>query len=462
MNKILVIVLLVLVLFICRIIYVRNYKPMFLSNELKDNFYELFKKFDFICKENNIHYFIIAGTLLGAVRHQEMIHWDDDIDVGILDEDLEKLQNIDFIRYGLQQKQVTRNSIGKIFFENQHGSGNKYESVFIDIFVFEKVENRYQYTSEFALDTWKREFFYENELFPLQPYTFKNMIVMGPNDSLSYSNRAWGKNWMDLPLSSLIKFIYYPEKLVDQPNKYDKYVNYNEISKKIHFFILNMDKDTDRYQNTKSQLDSVIYKPNYSRIKGIDGRKMDNDIVCIELLQPKKELVGKEFNHSDQKWIYDGTPSTSFPSLNINDHYGTKGLTLTNMIAFQEALKPYYNSIEWFCILEDDAVITDDSFRAICNFIINPKNSHNDIVVLDVRKYGGTTGVLYNRKILNKLLNDLHPLSDFSIRFYEKMNRSALWDWKLYDYIRKEKSEKIFHSLLPCIKESGADSTINI
>ena len=188
---------------------------------------------------------------------------------------------------------------------------------------------------------------------------------------------------------------------------------------------------------------------------------MNNDIVCIELLQPNKELIGREFNHSNQKWIYDGTPSTSFPSLNINNHYGTKGLTLTNMLAFQEALKPYYNSIEWFCILEDDAVITDDSFRMICNFIINPKNSHIDIVVLDIRKYGGTTGVLYNKRILNKLLSDLHPLSDFSIGFYDKMKRSALWDWKLYDYI-KEKSEKIFHSLLPCITESGADSTINL
>ena len=98
----------------------------------------------------------------------------------------------------------------------------------------------------------------------------------------------------------------------------------------------------------------------------------------------------------------------------------------------------------------------------ICNFIINPKNSHIDIVVLDIRNYGGTTGVLYNRRILNKLLSDLHPLSDFSIGFYDKMKRSALWGWKLYDYISKEKSEKIFHSLLPCITESGADSTINL
>lgn len=58
--------------------------------------YELSILRDFvkICDENNLTYFGIAGTGIGSLRHEGFIPWDDDIDVGIMRNDLDKLIEI--------------------------------------------------------------------------------------------------------------------------------------------------------------------------------------------------------------------------------------------------------------------------------------------------------------------------------------------------------------------------------
>ena len=64
------------------------------TNEIKEIGLETLKRFDELMNQYNIKYSLYAGSLLGAVRHNGYIPWDDDIDVCMLRSDYDKLINI--------------------------------------------------------------------------------------------------------------------------------------------------------------------------------------------------------------------------------------------------------------------------------------------------------------------------------------------------------------------------------
>lgn len=70
-----------------------NTRPLTLE-EIKHTEIEILNYTVDICKKHNIRYFLIYGTLLGAVRHKGFIPWDDDIDIYMPRPDYERFLKI--------------------------------------------------------------------------------------------------------------------------------------------------------------------------------------------------------------------------------------------------------------------------------------------------------------------------------------------------------------------------------
>ncbi|MCR5264973.1 MAG: LicD family protein [Cyanobacteria bacterium RUI128] len=97
---------------------------------------ELLKEFDFVCKKNNLEYWIDYGSTLGAIRHKGYIPWDDDIDVGMLRDDYEKI--IDVFNSQTSNKDIYaeyyRDKNSSLIIKIKH---KKTEYAFVDIFPFD-------------------------------------------------------------------------------------------------------------------------------------------------------------------------------------------------------------------------------------------------------------------------------------------------------------------------------------
>lgn len=99
------------------------------------------------CCKNNINYWLESGTLIGAIRHKGYIPWDDDIDLGMLREDYDRLikefndENERFKCYSIENNEKFLYPFAKVidtrttmYVPNKDGIKL---SVHIDVFVFD-------------------------------------------------------------------------------------------------------------------------------------------------------------------------------------------------------------------------------------------------------------------------------------------------------------------------------------
>lgn len=117
---------------------------------------EMLVEFDAICKKHHLQYWLDSGTLLGAVRHQGFIPWDDDIDLSMSIEDYNKFLKVAeselsreiFFQTSQTDKnfkfdyiKLRSNKASIVEFHEKDKQVNYHQGVFVDIFPMLTIEN---------------------------------------------------------------------------------------------------------------------------------------------------------------------------------------------------------------------------------------------------------------------------------------------------------------------------------
>lgn len=93
---------------------------------------EMLTDFDDLCRKNNLTYFLVGGSALGAVRHKGFIPWDEDLDIGMPREDYERFSEI-FLKacsekYWLQS--IEQSKLYDLTFMKIRKKGTRYVELF--------------------------------------------------------------------------------------------------------------------------------------------------------------------------------------------------------------------------------------------------------------------------------------------------------------------------------------------
>lgn len=184
----------------------KNLVPLTLEQH-QQIIYEILYMVDDFCKAHDIPYFLVGGTLLGAVRHQGIIPWDDDADIAMTRENYNRFVTLfhaegvyGYELYDFEHTDGYLFPFAKMAKVNSFVPTSKIKRIAIDIFVYDgcgddKEQALTYFTkkrkkmSEFAkqiifchpfsetYDCWKSKLVYFITKFPKESITFYPFIL---------------------------------------------------------------------------------------------------------------------------------------------------------------------------------------------------------------------------------------------------------------------------------------------
>ena len=221
-----------------------KFKPTPFLENIRDLSYELLRFLDKVCNEYDLAYWMDYGTLLGAVRHNDFVPWDDDLNVGMMRRDYIALAEVlpgQIDSCGLENVSCTYKDDQKWLQINYQHPDFSDKLIGINIFPYdyikdEAIENLEAKHNEYGLKfdnssqfidelysqlnlTFDKEEYYipgvegihgndkrfkfkirkTDLLFPLQKLQFGKYEFPAPNDSLKYVRKIYGKKFISIP-----------------------------------------------------------------------------------------------------------------------------------------------------------------------------------------------------------------------------------------------------------------------
>ena len=147
-----------------------------------------------ICEKHKLHYFLVGGTLLGAIRHKGFIPWDDDMDIAMFRKDydlfikyakkeLDKKYYLDAFEtnkdYYLPFAKVRKNNT--IFDERENHHLNNHKGIYVDVIPIDNASSENNLRQKFQAITTRSiisTMFYKNRIRPLKELRYKPLVIL--------------------------------------------------------------------------------------------------------------------------------------------------------------------------------------------------------------------------------------------------------------------------------------------
>jgi len=143
--------------------------------DFKNKQLQILHELDRVCQAAGINYYLAYGTCLGAVRHQGFIPWDDDIDVFLTWEDMEKLfsnQHLFQNKYFLQSRNTDPNycnmklalrDSSTSYFSDDNDNQDINHGMFIDLYTLFPYPDNWFAAHKLIIDSYILRILYLNE-----------------------------------------------------------------------------------------------------------------------------------------------------------------------------------------------------------------------------------------------------------------------------------------------------------